>query len=56
MDDMKGKTAGFVFLAICLVLASLLLAGFIAPLTGGGLFAGALIILGGMSRGFRRTH
>jgi hypothetical protein len=50
---MKGKAAGFAFLIICVILAILLLARVIAPMTSGIIFAIALIILGGLSRGFR---
>ncbi len=51
---MKAKTAGLLFLVICVVLAALLLAGFITPLISGSIFAVALALLGGMSGGFRK--
>lgn len=51
---MDGRIAGFIFLGVCVVLAGLLFAGTISPLTGGALFAAALVLLGGGSRGFRR--
>ena len=50
---MKGKAAGFLFLIVCIVLAGLLLARVVAPLTSGIVFAVALVVLGGLSRGFR---
>ncbi len=51
---MRGKPAGLVFLGICLILAALLLTKAITPLVSGSVFAAALVILGGMSRGFRK--
>jgi hypothetical protein len=51
---MKGKTAGLLFLAVCIVLAALLLLKVITPLVSGSLFAVALVLLGGLSRGFSR--
>ncbi len=50
---MNGKTARIVFLVVCLGLAVLLLTGVITFLVSGCIFAAALVILGGMSRGFR---
>jgi hypothetical protein len=52
---MKGKTAGFLFLAICVVIALLLLADAITPLISGCVFAVALVALGILSHGFRRS-
>jgi len=51
---MKGKTAGFVFLGVCVILAALLLARTITPLVCGTVFAIALVLLGGFSGGFRK--
>ncbi len=51
---MNGKRAVGVFLVICLALAILLLMNVLSPTTGGVLFAGALILLGTLSNGFRR--
>ena len=51
---MKGKTAGFVFLGVCVILAALLLAKTISPFQSGAVFAIALILLGGFSGGFRK--
>jgi Flp pilus assembly protein TadB len=51
---MQRKTAGFLFLAICILLAVLLLTGTISSITSGCVFAVALVILGGLSRGFKR--
>jgi hypothetical protein len=50
---MKGKAAGFLFLGVCIILAVLLLAHIIAPIASGIIFAVALVVLGGLSRGFR---
>jgi hypothetical protein len=50
----KGKTAGYLFLAICAVLAGLLFTSAITPLAGGIVFAAALAVLGILSRGFGR--
>lgn len=50
---MKGKAAGLIFLGVCIILAVLLLARIIAPMTSGIIFAVALVVLGGLSRGFR---
>ena len=52
---MSKKTAGFVFLGICIVLAILLLAHSIKPTIDGVLFTLALVILGTLSKGFRRV-
>jgi hypothetical protein len=51
---MKGKPAGLIFVGICVILAVLLLLGVITPLASGALFAVALVLLGGMSQGFRK--
>lgn len=51
---MKRQTAGFLFLCICFVLAGLLLIKVITPLVSGAIFAVALVLFGGLSRGFRR--
>lgn len=53
---MKGKTAGFVFLGICVILAVLLLTKAITPFQSGTAFAIALILLGGLSAGFRKKE
>ncbi len=50
---MKSKPAAFSFLAICLVLAFLLLTGIISFETSGIVFALALVVFGVLSRGFR---
>lgn len=52
---MTGRTASFVFVAVCVVLGVLLLTGFIDRMTTGWVFAAALVILGLTSRGFRRS-
>lgn len=51
---MKGKTARFVFLGICVILAVLLLAKTITSFASGIVFAIALVLLGVLSDGFRR--
>ena len=51
---MSGQRAGLLFLGVCVLLAVLLLAGAITPLVAGGIFAVALVVLGGLSGGFRR--
>ena len=51
---MEGKVAAFAFLIVCLALAVLLFLRVISPLTSGAVFAVALAILGGASRGFRK--
>jgi hypothetical protein len=51
---MEGKVAAFAFLIFCLVLAILLLLRAISPVASGAAFAIALVVLGGLSRGFRR--
>lgn len=51
---MKGKTAGILFLCICLVLAFLLLTEKITPVISGSIFAVSLVLCGGLSSGFRR--
>jgi hypothetical protein len=51
---MNGKTAGLLFLAISLVLAVLLITGTISFLASGSTFAAFLLVLGVLSRGFRK--
>lgn len=51
---MNGKTASFVLLSICVVLALLLFMGRIGAVTSGWTFAISLVVLGVLSRGFRR--
>ncbi len=51
---MKDKTAGYIFLAICFILAILLLTKVIDYFLSGSIFAIALILLGGLSKGFRK--
>jgi hypothetical protein len=54
-DEMTGKVAGLLFLGICAVLAALLLTSAITRLIGGCIFAISLIVLGGLSHGFRKS-
>jgi hypothetical protein len=51
---MEGKDAILVLLLVCMLLAVLVLAGKIVPMIAGGSFAAALVILGVLSRGFRK--
>jgi len=51
---MKQKTAGFLFLAVCIVLAILLLTKTISSIVSGSIFALALIIFGLASKGFTK--
>ena len=50
---MSKRLAALSFLAVCIGLAVLLVLGVITPLVSGCAFAIALVILGGLSRGFR---
>ena len=51
---MPGKTATRNFLEICILLAILLLTKILTPIVSGSLFAIALVLLGGLSRGFKK--
>ena len=51
---MDRKLALGLFLATCIILAILLITQAITPIVGGILFAIALVVLGGLSRGFRK--
>ena len=53
---MNGKTATIIFVGVCIVLAILLLFGVISPLVSGSVFAIALVLLGGISGGFRKQE
>ncbi|HEY6951190.1 MAG TPA: hypothetical protein VI758_02215 [Bacteroidota bacterium] len=53
---MNAKFAVVCFLATCLILAILLLFHFIAPPVSGMLFAVALAVFGGLSKGFRKKQ
>jgi len=53
---MNGRTAGFLFLGVCIILAILLLTKTISSTVSGALFAVALIIFGGLSRGFKKSR
>ncbi len=50
---MSRRVALGLYLGVCVVLAALLVTKAIAPVVGGGIFAIALVVLGGLSRGFR---
>lgn len=51
---MKGQTASLLFLAACGILVVLLLLRSISPIVGGATFAVVLVVLGVLSRGFRK--
>ncbi len=51
---MTGRIAKYVFLVVCVVLAILLLTKTITTMVSAWIFAVALVVLGGMSRGFRK--
>lgn len=53
-NHMNSKPAVAIFLGVCLVLAGLLLFQAITPIVSGAIFAIALVLLGGSSKGFRR--
>jgi len=50
---MSGRLAGIIFVAICVVLAILLLTKVTTVIASGIIFAIALVLLGLLSRGFR---
>lgn len=50
---MKRKTAVAFFLGVCMILAFLLLSKIITSTISGLIFAVALVLFGGLSRGFR---
>lgn len=51
---MKGRSAGLLFLAVCVVLATLRLLGELSSTASGAIFAVALVVLGVLSGGFRK--
>lgn len=51
---MNRRLAGFLFLGTCAILAFLLITHKIGALVSGFVFALALVVFGGLSRGFRR--
>lgn len=51
---MNARAAILVFLAVCIILAVLLLTDTITSVVAGSLFAAALVIVGIASRGFTR--
>ena len=50
---MSARVAVVLFLAVCVVLAALLMVQAITPVMSGVLFAVALVVFGVASRGFR---
>ncbi len=53
---MNRKQAGFSFLIVCVILAVLLLTQTISPFVNGIIFAAALVVFGGLSKGFRNDN
>jgi hypothetical protein len=53
---MDSKLALGLFLATCVVLAILLIMQIISPIISSAIFAVALILFGGLSRGFRKGN
>ncbi len=53
---MNGRTARFLFLGICVILAILLITKTISPILSGSIFAIALVVLGGLSQGFKKPR
>jgi hypothetical protein len=53
-ERMSGRLALGLFIATCITLAVVLLVGAIKPLDAGAVLAIALILFGGLSRGFRQ--
>jgi uncharacterized membrane protein len=53
-ERMNKRPAAWVLLGICLVLAILLFTKVITPVISGCIFALALVVLGGLSQGFRK--
>ncbi len=53
---MNGKTASFILIGICVILAILLLAKIIAVILGAIIFAIALAVLGIISKNFRKKN
>jgi hypothetical protein len=51
---MNAKPALVIFLGVCLILAGLLLFQVIDPIVSGAIFAVALVVLGGLSKGFKK--
>ncbi len=51
---LAGRTVALALLTVCLLLTLGLLAGVLSPVLCGALFAGAMLLLGGLSLGFRK--
>jgi uncharacterized membrane protein len=51
---MKGKLAVILFLLVCITLSILLITRVITPIFSGSIFAIALVLLGGVSQGFKK--
>jgi hypothetical protein len=55
-NSMNARSAAFIIVGVCVVLAILLLFGVISPMVSGSVFAIALVLLGGTSNGFRKRE
>ncbi len=53
---MKSKAANIIFLIVCVILAILLLTNLINSTVSGIIFAIALVLLGILSKGFKRNE
>lgn len=53
---MNKKTAGFIFVGICIIIASLLLTQIVSPIVGTMIFAVTLVFFGGLSKGFKENN
>jgi hypothetical protein len=52
---MKAKTAGLAIILASIIIGVLLLTNIIGSTTGALLFVGAMIVLGGLSKGYTKT-
>ena len=53
-SQMNNRTAGLLFLLVCIALSVLLITKVIGIVLGGIIFAIALVVIGLFSRGFKR--
>lgn len=54
--DQRRKLAVFLFLSTCIILAVLLLTHLISSFVSASIFAIALVVFGGLSKGFRKNE
>ena len=52
---MNKKTASFIFVGICIIIAALLLTQVVSPIVGTLIFAVTLVFFGGLSKGFKEN-